>query len=67
MLEVVALFFGPLLVLVGIICRDALAGPEVHGAGGVTRVSSSNPAQYVILAGVAVCFVSLLALAGRTP
>jgi hypothetical protein len=67
MLEIVALFFGPLLLLVGIICHDALAGSEVHDAGGLTRFSNSNPAQYVVLAGAAVCFVSLLALAGRAP
>jgi|tagenome__1003787_1003787.scaffolds.fasta_scaffold19144489_2 hypothetical protein len=66
MFEILALFFGPLLLLVGIICRDALTGPEVRDAGGVARVSNSNPAQYVILAGVAVCFVWLLTLAGRT-
>jgi hypothetical protein len=65
MLPVVALFFGPLLLLIGIICRDALSSPEGHATEGA-RTSETNPAHYVILIAVAVCFVSLLALAGRT-
>ena len=65
MLYVVALFFGPLLLLVGIICRDALSGPVGHEGGGI-GASEANPAHYVILTAIAICFVSLLALVGRT-
>ncbi|HEY0568170.1 MAG TPA: hypothetical protein VGD13_08610 [Xanthobacteraceae bacterium] len=65
MLYVVALFFGPLLLLVGIICRDALSRPVGHEGGGI-GASEANPAHYVILTAIAVCFVSLLALVGRT-
>ena len=65
MLYVVALFFGPLLLLVGIICRDALSSSSAHEAAGA-GTSEANPAHYVILTAIAVCFVSLLALVGRT-
>lgn len=65
MLSIVALFFGPLLLLIGIVCRDALSSPEVHGAGAAGS-SNTNPAHYVILIAILVCFVSLLALVGRT-
>jgi hypothetical protein len=65
MLYVVALFFGPLLLLVGIICRDALS-PSAEHQGGAPSTSEANAAHYVILTALAVCFVSLLALVGRT-